>query len=395
MIELRKLPMREDNGFKPSELKDLAAAQAKLSKRPDQAIGCVLTYHHDTLLIAVSHSVVGIIDALNDAHPGLLPGSPGYIDRDKLWLYLSREPDIHRKDSIEAAGIKHTDWPRDKPSFDTEIYQDGKLVETKCTISGAAGLSQERINELNDLPDEVQVENADQHHLAEFRRKQDIPGGRGKFEALTLDEITAWCIHLASGSLCKKRKVGCVIVHDGEAVASGWNKPGADGSEAKDDVIHAEAVALIELDEFLGTGKAKPRGMANQFLRERLTLYCTHEPCAGCIASMKASGVRKWVVVDNFMKFDTGKLRHDLIPAIVYTALAAIFTYGAKKYSPNNWKQCKDLGQYKAAVMRHWVAYINGERLDADSGKPHLWHVLTNVAFLIWFDDQESKQNEK
>lgn len=35
------------------------------------------------------------------------------------------------------------------------------------------------------------------------------------------------------------------------------------------------------------------------------------------------------------------------------------------------------------ALYRHWLAYLGGEERDEESGLPHLWHLATNVAFLI------------
>ncbi|MCH9665982.1 MAG: DUF5664 domain-containing protein [Gammaproteobacteria bacterium] len=329
---------------------------------------CVVAYGYTTV-----EGAKPVYVALNNLHPDLLAFGPIRACSD----YELTDAEINR---LAEVGITERSFiPKERGEQGTHDQVEPK-PKGKPVKPG--------------MPDFNEPVNDKPTNLSEFERKKAIPGGKGKFEPASFDEVVAFCIDVASRSECTKRKVGCVIMHDGEYVAHSCNLTGPGGSEAKEDVVHAEVNAINMMEEGIANG-VKPRGMANQFLRERYTLYCTHEPCAGCRAAIKAAGITQVIVVEQFMKFDAGKLRHDLIPAIVYTALAAIFTYGAKKYSPNNWQQCKDLGQYKAAVMRHWVAYINGERLDADSGKPHLWHVLTNVAFLIWFDDQESKQNEK
>jgi hypothetical protein len=71
----------------------------------------------------------------------------------------------------------------------------------------------------------------------------------------------------------------------------------------------------------------------------------------------------------------------------VIEALAAVLTFGAKKYAPNDWKLLADPEQrYENAMWRHLMEYKKGERLDSDSQLPHLWHAVTNLAFLIYFD---------
>ena len=81
------------------------------------------------------------------------------------------------------------------------------------------------------------------------------------------------------------------------------------------------------------------------------------------------------------MKHDSGKLRMDLLPPEAIRAMAQVLTYGAAKYAPNNWRGVS-IERYEAAMLRHWLAWKEGERLDAESGLPHLAHVLCNAAFL-------------
>lgn len=86
-------------------------------------------------------------------------------------------------------------------------------------------------------------------------------------------------------------------------------------------------------------------------------------------------------------KDDKGKLRYSLIPWQVLEGLASVLTFGAKKYAPNNWKVLVDPEErYEDAMWRHIMEYKKGERLDSDSKLPHLWHAVTNLAFLIYFD---------
>ena len=84
-------------------------------------------------------------------------------------------------------------------------------------------------------------------------------------------------------------------------------------------------------------------------------------------------------------KADAGKLRPTLVPVDLIRAVAEVRMYGNAKYpdgGPDNWKQVEPQ-RYKDALYRHWLAYLDGELVDMESGLPHLWHLACNVAFLI------------
>lgn len=87
--------------------------------------------------------------------------------------------------------------------------------------------------------------------------------------------------------------------------------------------------------------------------------------------------------VDQEAKADAGKLQPTLVPPSLVKAVATVRGYGTRKYGdPENWKKV-DAQRYKDALYRHWLAYLNGEERDEESGLPHLWHLACNAAFLI------------
>ena len=82
-------------------------------------------------------------------------------------------------------------------------------------------------------------------------------------------------------------------------------------------------------------------------------------------------------------KADRGKLRPTLVPPSLVLAVAAIREYGCRKYhDPENWRKVEPQ-RYRDALYRHFLAYLKGEKNDAESGLPHLWHMGCNIAFLI------------
>lgn len=99
---------------------------------------------------------------------------------------------------------------------------------------------------------------------------------------------------------------------------------------------------------------------------------------------------------DNFgpgLKFDTDKLRWDLLPIECVEEVVKILSFGAKKYGPNNWQNVEP-DRYYAALMRHLVASRKGEKLDPESGLSHMAHVMCNVLFLLWFEENGTRCNK-
>lgn len=83
------------------------------------------------------------------------------------------------------------------------------------------------------------------------------------------------------------------------------------------------------------------------------------------------------------IKHDEDKVRLELVPASLMWAVGVIRTYGVQKYGDKeSWRQVEP-DRYKGALLRHLMAYLGGEEIDAESGYPHLWHAACNIAFLI------------
>lgn len=91
------------------------------------------------------------------------------------------------------------------------------------------------------------------------------------------------------------------------------------------------------------------------------------------------------------VKADDGKIRPKLVPVSLIKAVAEVREYGCRKYhDPENWRQV-ERERYENALYRHWLAYLNGEITDSESGLPHLWHLACNVAFLIEMEESENE----
>ena len=88
------------------------------------------------------------------------------------------------------------------------------------------------------------------------------------------------------------------------------------------------------------------------------------------------------------MKYDDNKPRWGLMPRGVLTQVVQVLTYGAKKYSDDNWMKVEP-PRYYDALMRHVDAWRNGEKLDEESGCHHLAHAACCVLFLLWFERRD------
>lgn len=85
---------------------------------------------------------------------------------------------------------------------------------------------------------------------------------------------------------------------------------------------------------------------------------------------------------DKGVKFDSEKLRFDLISDVATEGLAAVLTHGAKKYAPDNWRKGLEWRRLIRAARGHLLAFSKGEDIDPDSGLPHLDHAACCLMFL-------------
>lgn len=88
--------------------------------------------------------------------------------------------------------------------------------------------------------------------------------------------------------------------------------------------------------------------------------------------------------MDQTAKRDAGKPRPTLVPPKIIWAITRVREFGCKKYKdPDNWKRVEPQ-RYRDAAYRHWLAYLeNVDSIDEESGLPSLWHLLTDIGFLV------------
>ena len=117
--------------------------------------------------------------------------------------------------------------------------------------------------------------------------------------------------------------------------------------------------------------------------------------CANCRAKNEAKNIYMPAdlpdtsvkfVPDVGVKLDLGKLRWDLLPMELVEEVVKVLTFGANKYSDNNWKKLDNgVERCYAAVQRHLVAWRKGENLDEETGLRHLAHAMCELLFVMHF----------
>lgn len=92
-------------------------------------------------------------------------------------------------------------------------------------------------------------------------------------------------------------------------------------------------------------------------------------------------------------KDDNGKPRFDILFSIRgLSSVCDVFAHGASKYDDFNWRKAGNDSSYKlkllAASLRHIYKHMAGQRLDPETGKPHLAHAVCDLLMVL--DIQES-----
>lgn len=95
-----------------------------------------------------------------------------------------------------------------------------------------------------------------------------------------------------------------------------------------------------------------------------------------------------------------GKLPIHLVPTDAIKGMAEVLKIGIKKYSERNWERGAYYSVPYSSLMRHLMAFWEGEDRDPESGRLHLEHVLTNAAFLLRYYNEfpeldDRPKNEK
>ncbi len=161
---------------------------------------------------------------------------------------------------------------------------------------------------------------------------------------------------------------------------------------------HTKAEALTRLATYVDAKKLRWRQYQDDLPRKEEPAVNLAEPGGPAAASASADAVVPAAApapapapVDaslavKAVKYNDGKLRTDLVEARFIEGIAAVLTYGSFKYSANNWKTGGGLTleQIWGSLSRHYFSLAKGNKYDAETGIPEIYHLACNLMFLAW-----------
>jgi Domain of unknown function (DUF5664) len=105
-------------------------------------------------------------------------------------------------------------------------------------------------------------------------------------------------------------------------------------------------------------------------------LICPKDVCGQCVEKYS-----KKPKMAGGMKHDQDKPQMELISSTWIEGVAAVLTFGAKKYAAHNWRKGIAQSRLLGATLRHLFAYSRGEDLDPETGLCHLYHASCCIMF--------------
>ena len=112
---------------------------------------------------------------------------------------------------------------------------------------------------------------------------------------------------------------------------------------------------------------------------------------------MKASGRNPDYDKVRGLRYNSDKLRYDLIPPLANRECAKVWTESLGKYPENNWEKGMLWTEVIASAIRHLEAIRMGEDIDAESGLLHSAHLQCNAQMLTeyYFTKQDFDNRKK
>lgn len=94
-------------------------------------------------------------------------------------------------------------------------------------------------------------------------------------------------------------------------------------------------------------------------------------------------------------RFNSGKVRYDLIPPRILKVLAQIYTNGAEKYDGDNWKKGLSFRGVTDSAMRHLEAFRACKDKDNESNLHTLGHAAWNVLTLMDYSTSHPEYDDR
>jgi hypothetical protein len=94
-------------------------------------------------------------------------------------------------------------------------------------------------------------------------------------------------------------------------------------------------------------------------------------------------------------KYDSNKLRVDLLSIPSLLATSQILTIGSKKYGSRNWEKGMKWSRVYGALLRHLFAWFIRIPFDAESKQSHLSHASCCLMFLQHYEITKTGEDDR
>lgn len=101
------------------------------------------------------------------------------------------------------------------------------------------------------------------------------------------------------------------------------------------------------------------------------------------------------VLVTEGRKYDSDKVRYELIPPEPLEALANLYAVGAKKYAPRDWEKGMAWCRIFGSLMRHAWAWFRGQTIDAETGTHHMIAVAWNAFAIYTYETRRVGEDDR
>ena len=95
------------------------------------------------------------------------------------------------------------------------------------------------------------------------------------------------------------------------------------------------------------------------------------------------------------LRYDQNKLQTGLIPVPALLELCMVFTKGAVKYAPENWRKGMLWSRIYTPMMRHFFKWLLGQRRDKEINCHHLLQVAWGCVVLYMYERWADIESEK